>query len=294
MAAAATATPGVCQSTGGAQGYAVTTADGAVYGFGADQSWGSLPSEGVRPAAPIVGMASYGTSGYWLAGADGGVFAIGSCIPFYGSAAGRSLDGPVVGITSARINGRWGYWLVTAAGSVYPFGNARSFGSMAGRHLDARITGIAATYDGQGYWLVGADGGVFSFGDAVFRGSAAGKVSSPVVGIAAHAFSDSGYWLSTAAGAVYAFGTAQYKGSALGLKLAAPIVGLAAAQQIYNCSPAGPGDTTEGYWLLGADGGIFSYGSATFQGSESDSHSSSPFVGIESGPQTPPSCPAQP
>jgi hypothetical protein len=61
--------------------------DGGVFAFGTAGFYGSLPGMGVKPAAPIVGMAKApGDGGYWLIGADGGVFSFGDA-GFYGSAA---------------------------------------------------------------------------------------------------------------------------------------------------------------------------------------------------------------
>ena len=49
-------------------------------------------------------------------------------------------------------------------------------------------------------------------------------------------------------GGIFAFGDGAFSGSAGGTRLNAPVVGMAA-------------DTaTGGYWLVGADGGVFSYG----------------------------------
>ena len=49
--------------------------------------YGSLPSLGITPDAPIVGIsATPDGRGYWLVGTDGGVFAFGDAV-FYGSAA---------------------------------------------------------------------------------------------------------------------------------------------------------------------------------------------------------------
>ena len=53
-------------------------------------------------------------------------------------------------------------------------------------------------------------------------------------------------------GSVFAFGSAPTMGSLMGSFLAAPIVGMAA-------TPTG-----RGYWLVAADGGIFSFGDAGF------------------------------
>ena len=198
-----------CQALGGGpQGYVLVGADGGTAAFGGDPNWGSLPGDGIAPAASIVGLSPYGAdSGYWLVGTDGGVFAFGSCTPFYGSMAGKHLAAPIVGIASAD------------------------------------------TPQGWGYWLVGKDGGVFSFGHAGFYGSAAG------------------------------------------LHLAAPIVGIAPSQQLESCSLPSM-NTTDGYWLVGADGGVFSYGSATFEGSEAGHPLAASITGIESSRQAPPSCPS--
>ena len=64
-----------------------------------------------------------------------------------------------------------GYWLVTASGGIFCFGDARSHGSTAARHLTKPIVGMAATPSGKGYWLVTSGGGVHSFGDAKPHGS---------------------------------------------------------------------------------------------------------------------------
>lgn len=56
------------------------------------------------------------------------------------------------------------------------------------------------------------------------------------------------------------------------IELAAPIVGMAA-------NPSGPG-----YWLVGADGGIFCFGGAQFHGSAKDVDLIEPIVGMASTP----------
>ncbi len=40
-----------------------------------------------------------------------------------------------------------------------------------------------------------------------------------------------------------------------------------------------------GYWLVAADGGIFTHGDAAFLGSEGATHLNSPIVGMTSTPQ---------
>jgi hypothetical protein len=119
----------------------------------------------------------------------------------------------------------------------------------------------------HGYWLVGGDGGIFTFGSAAFHGSTGNiKLTRPVVGITPTA-DQQGYWLDASDGGVFAFGDAPFEGSipglgilpagypAAGKELAAPIVGMV------------PSSTGQGYFMVGADGGVFAFGDAKFAGS---------------------------
>lgn len=191
---------------------------------------GSVPT----PAATVRPWRVTGVPGpkYGILGLDanGSVYSVNGPNPSesaqtYGSMAGRSFVGSMVGIASTS-DGK-GYWLVASDGGVFAFGDAAFEGSMGGRALNAPIVAIASTSDGQGYWLVGADGGVFAFGDAPFEGSMAGKpLAAPVVGIAGDA-SASGYWLAGADGGVFAFGAAPFLGSMSGHQLNSPITSIA-------------------------------------------------------------------
>lgn len=243
-----------------------------------------------------VSFASTPSSGYWLVGRDGGVFAFGSAM-YYGSLPGTPptpgcFPGaahcgpvlPVVAMASTADGG--GYWLVTAIGQVFPYGNAMSYGSIPGP-LNRPIVGMATTPDGKGYWLVGEDGGIFAFGDATYAGSLPGDgvEVSDIVGIAATA-DGGGYWLVGSDGGVFAFGNGQFAGSLPGSRIhpAAPIVGIAS-----SAGPACPPPATSpsclaianpGYWLVGADGGIFAFGAATFYGSMGGKPLAKPVVGM--------------
>ena len=129
------------------------------------------------------------------------------------------------------------------------------YGSMGGHHLVAPTVGTAVTPDGRGYWLVAADGGVFSFGDAGFFGSMGGaRLDAPIVGMAA---TPDGRWLL--AGGGRRWGLLLRRCPVLRVdgwsRPNAPVVGMAA-------TPDGGG-----YWLVAADGGVFSFGDARFFGS---------------------------
>jgi SpoIID/LytB domain protein len=161
-----------------------------------------------------------------------------------------------------------GYWVVSSAGAVYPFGDAPSYGSMAGHALNAPVIGMAPTGDGNGYWLVGGDGGIFSFGDANFYGSTGNlRLWKPVVGMTSTPDSG-GYWLVASDGGIFSFGDARFYGSTGGMPLWAPIVAMAR-------TPDGGG-----YWLVASDGGIFTFGDAHFYGSMGGVKLDAPIVGI--------------
>ena len=82
-----------------------------------------------------------------------------------------------------------------------------------------------------------------------------------------------GYWVGEANGAVYHFGTAAALPSPVaGVHLAKPIVGMA------------PTPNGGGYWLVAADGGLFTAGNAGFHGSLGNAHLSAPIVGMAATP----------
>ncbi len=174
------------------------------------------------------------------------------------------------GAAVAAIPGGGGYWVASSSGAVSAYGSAKSYGSMAGQHLNAPIVGIASTPDGRGYWLVGSDGGIFSFGDAAFSGSMGGAhLNKPIVGIAANP-NGGGYWMVASDGGIFSFGSATFYGSMGGSYLNKPVVGMSA-------DPNGGG-----YWLVASDGGVFSFGSATFHGSTGGIHLNEPVIGLAS------------
>ncbi len=119
-----------------------------------------------------------------------------------------------------------GYWLVAADGGIFAFGDARFYGSMGGRRLNAAVVGIATAPDGNGYWVVAADGGLFAFGGAGFYGSMGGRhLNQPIVGMAP---TPQLRWVlasSASDGGVFAFGDATFDGSMGGNASAAPVVG---------------------------------------------------------------------
>jgi predicted chitinase len=186
------------------------------------------------------------------------------------AAADVTSQQPPVAIAATRSG--LGYWIVAGDGGVFSFGDAKFYGSMGGRALNAPMTAIATTPTGKGYWLAAVDGGVFAFGDAPAKGSMGGQsLNAPVRGIAGTP-SGQGYWLVGSDGGIFAFGDAGFYGSMGARALNAPVVGMAA-------TPTG-----RGYWLVASDGGVFAFGDAKFYGSMGGKALNAPVVGIPATP----------
>ena len=278
-------------------------------GSSATETQGNDP--GLRTFVEQLTFPPASSQGLVLSAGDGGVFTYGTA-QFAGSMGGRHLNAPVVGMAATPDGG--GYWLVAADGGVFNFGDARFYGSMGGQHLNAPIVGMAATPDGQGYWLVAADGGVFNFGDAPFAGSMGGSASMhrwsawrppPTAGAtgwsrptavsstsgtprstvqwvvststtrwpaspARRTAGATGWWPPTAASSITAM--PGFFGSVPGQGIVGqpPIVGI-------SRTPSGAG-----YWLVGSNGAVYSYGDAAFLGAPSGLRLVAPLSGISS------------
>ncbi|GIU87713.1 MAG: hypothetical protein KatS3mg009_2228 [Acidimicrobiia bacterium] len=229
----------VATATG--RGYHVFARDGGVFAFGDAVFRGSLG--GIPLNGPIVdGARTASGRGYYMVGGDGGVFAFGDAV-FRGSLGGLRLAAPIVAI-EATADGR-GYVMLGADGGVFAFGGARWSGSLAGRTGGVPATGLALRPQGDGYWIVLRDGRTFAFGAAPAVGEP-GPLDSPVVA-AEPAPDGRGLLLVTAAGGAYALGSARFHGSIAGATLQAPVVDVA-------LTPSG-----DGYWMLGGDGGVFTF-----------------------------------
>ena len=181
-------------------------------------------------------------------------------------------------ISGNTISGEhFGIWIAGATGTAVS-GNTISVGP-SGQPV------YTTPAPGSGYWLVGRDGGVFGFGGAGFAGSGGGTgLTSPVVGLAPTA-DQGGYWLATGAGSVLTYGDATSFGSLSATSLAAPVVGIASTPLVPapgGAASAGP--SGKGYWLVGADGGVFAFGDAGFYGSMGAVRLAAPVVGMASTP----------
>jgi hypothetical protein len=257
-------------------GYWLTQAGGGVYSFGDAVFYGSMPGLGIAPTSPIVGMAATPDgNGYWLVAADGGVFSFGDA-RFFGSLPGLRITpaAPIVGI--AAMSDGSGYWLLGADGGVFAFGDAPFYGA-ANAAADAVFvpySSIAANPGGapQVGYTISSEYQDFStsFTSTGVSESPIGpsvSVNSPTPLVASTAASPEGgaVWLAQSNGGVFTAnagnGTPLFFGSLPGLNVtpSAPITGIASTSDHH------------GYWLLGADGGVFAFGDASFKGSAGSS-----------------------
>lgn len=125
-----------------------------------------------------------------------------------------------------------GPYSVTPEGVVIAHNGAPHHGDARNLDLWQPVVGIAVTPSSGGYWLAARDSGVFSFGDARYRGN---LIDQLIVRD------------NLPPGSLNGGNILEY--------LDGEIVDIAAAP------------TGQGYWLLGADGGVFNFGSAQFAGS---------------------------
>src|SRR5205085_12580443 len=110
-------------------------------------------------------------------------------------------------------------------GGIIAFGDAKFYGSMGGKKLNAPVQSLVPDSDGVGYWLVASDGGIFAF-DAPFRGSMGGeKLAKPVTGMVTYG---DGYLMVGEDGGIFNFSSQQFLGSLGANPPVHPIVSVAA------------------------------------------------------------------
>ena len=286
-----------------------------------DATW---PQLGDLRSITITGRNGYGDFGgrvttMTLVGSNqnvsltGDAFAAGVGLKSDWFTTATALDSPAVAM--ARSSDGRGYWLAGSNGGIAAFGDATFLGSAEGLPLNRPIVGMAPTPDGGGYWVVASDGGIFTFGDAGFHGSMGGQhLNRPIVGMAAtpdgggllagglrrrhlhlrrrrvlrldgeHADSTSRWWAWPPPPTGGATGwwppTAASSPSATPASPARP----ATSTSTGRWSGWPPPPTGAGYWLVASDGGIFTFGDATFSGSTGSLSLVKPVVGMTATP----------
>jgi parallel beta-helix repeat protein len=154
-----------------------------------------------------------------------------------------------------------GVWIDGATSTTYsdnPFGPQYPTGYIGVYNVP--------TADG-GYRLAGSDGGSFAFGNAVDDGSLPGLGLQPLAPVIAgvQTRDRGGYWMVSSDGGVFSFGDATYYGSVPSLSVH---VGNIVGSSTTPASPTqGLGTNGLGYWVVGSDGGVFSFGDAKYEGS---------------------------
>ena len=154
-------------------------------------------------------------------------------------------------------------------GGIFAFGDALFYGSTGGQPLNKPIVGMTATRSGHGYWLVASDGGIFAFGDAGFYGSTGGQpLNKPIVGMTA-----------TPIGQRLLAGRLRRRHLHLRRRPLLRLDGRPAAQQADRRHDRRRPSVTATGWSA-SDGGIFTFGDATFYGSTGGQHLDKPIVGM--------------
>ena len=227
----------------------------------------SLSQLAGTPIAVSILPSPTAPQGYWLVARDGGIFSYNR--HFFGSTGSIKLNEPIVGM--ATTNDENGYLMAGADGGIFAFGDATYAGSLPGKNVSvSNIVGIISDPTTDGYYLIGSDGSVWNFnapqlGDLPFFGI---HVNDIVGG--AMTPDDQGLYLAGANGKVYVLlGDGKFQGDASSLPLNAPIVSMAVDP------------VTGGYWLVGKDGGVFSYG-APFFGSTGSLRLNQPVITMSS------------
>ncbi|MHB8263704.1 MAG: hypothetical protein ACYDGY_08150 [Acidimicrobiales bacterium] len=104
-----------------AEGYLIADSGGEIYTFGSAWFHGSLPSERMHHAAPIISLLHYESTsqdGYRMIGADGGVYCFDA--PFYGAPVGVMNGTEIVAATEDPVN-HDGYFLLSNAGEIFHY-----------------------------------------------------------------------------------------------------------------------------------------------------------------------------
>jgi hypothetical protein len=190
-----------------------------------------------------------------------------------------------------RILGRRGLTALSAGLLVMCVG-------LAGSPAGATVAGAPPTprTAAGGYWLGAADGGVFAFGTPFLgapASSGTGVCRAPTTAdpwiyrALAPTRSGQGYWVISSEtfeggpnARVEGFGDAR-------LPVAPPPLSGLNAQVVGGATTNDSGNGGGGLWLVGADGGVFSFGDAPFLGSLVGSRLAAPVVGMVADPSGP-------
>jgi PKD repeat protein len=260
------------------QGYWLVAGDGGVFAFGNAPFLGSMA--GTPLNAPVVGIAPTPSGlGYWLGASDGGVFSFGNA-NFYGSMGGRHMNAPVVGIAPTPDGN--GYWLVGADGGIFSFGSAAFLGSMGGRPMNAPVVGMAVlpppiVPPPPPSWSVSISA-LPTSGTAPLSVSLTAQINTTARSVS-NTFTFAWDLGNGATGNTAAISTTYASaGSYLASLTVTNSTGVSQGSTVtITVDPPPP---TSGYWMTGADGGVFSFGNASYDGGMAGRSLNAPVVGM--------------
>lgn len=258
-------------------GYWILTTNGNVHTFGNKTNYGNMDADWVNAPANDMDLWPDG-EGYVILKCDGTVEAFGSAVD-YGSppiVTGSGWDF----YRSIRVNpDGTGYWVLHCNGTCYGFGSAVSYGGIATSFIDPwyrseYAISIGVDYASGGYYLMTNYGNIVAYGGAPYYGSPYGliddfgNISNVFQMIQGHP-EGNGYWVVNMVGQVYAYGNATY----LGQTYENPAFGISQGQDALNhpdfpdlIQGLAPTSTGDGYYLMGAVGGMYPFGDAQFLG----------------------------
>ena len=159
---------------------------------------------------------------------------------------------------SIAVNGdsQTGYWMVENDGTLYPFGDAAIYGPIV---LGGANALSIVTTDGSGVWVLDSTGKVYVRGASGHFGD---LITNPVtldpgenVATLSVKPDGTGYWIFTNKGRAIPFGSASFFGDMTAFVLDGDVIASVSTT------------TGLGYYMVGADGGIFTFGDAVFYGS---------------------------
>ncbi|MCP3911681.1 MAG: serine protease [Actinomycetia bacterium] len=177
-----------------------------------------------------------------------------------------------------------GYWLADDAGHVRAFGGANHWGNASSTAAAEGLVDLASTPDGQGYWMLTATGRLEGSGVLAWSPSSTGPRSlaaGETFTTLAVTPSGNGMWLFTSQGRVVdlgdagrfpANGQAGQPDDMSGFVLNGPVI---------DSSPTPSGN---GYFMVGSDGGVFTFGDAVFVGSMGGAMLNQPVQGLVPDP----------
>jgi hypothetical protein len=225
------------------------------------------------PAAPALGQPTYVAASVTITG-QGATY--GQPAPYATGTVSFSVNGKTLSFCSAVPLVYYQYDDASIAFCGVVFNDAGQYQfSMSWSGTEAAAgsrTSLGMTAHKPGYRFVAADGGIFCF-QAGYQGSipGLGVKTESVVGIGSD-FGTGGYWVADASPpAVYLFDAPLY-GSPQGYTVTAPISGFAGY-------PYGGG-----FWLVGRDGNVYSFGASGYWGRVTGVRSSSPVVAMAATP----------